>query len=78
MSKLSADTLGYKIQAFTLRGARMSGTASYTPVKDELVHLGAEALITVDGIEVTFPAGDKIVLAKGVTYTFGSSIPLGV
>lgn len=77
MTQLAQDTYGFKIQAFTLTSAIQS-TALYTPTADQLVHLGGDVAITLNGVAVQFLQGDKIVLKKGITYAFSTDIPLGV
>ena len=65
-----------KVYVFRFGNAKMSGT-SMTPVRDTLVHISEDVVITLDGVAVPFTAGDKIVLAKGKEYTFDTSIALG-
>ena len=66
-----------KVYVFRFGSAKMSG-ASMTPVKDTLVHISEDVVITLDGVAVQFTAGDKIVLAKGKEYMFDTSIALGM
>ncbi len=61
------------IECFTpTKGVTLSGTV--TPTISEVYKLASAVDITLDGITVTYDAGDEICLRAGITYTFGSAV----
>lgn len=75
--KMTKDAIGI-IPAFTFRGSMQSG-ATQTFVSDMLVYIGEDVGIKANGgIEVSFFAGDKIVLADGIIYSFSADVVLGL
>jgi len=76
MIDLAKDTKYDGVQAPTLRSVVPSGL-SLTPSKDMLVTLGADVTITIDGNSIELLQAFSLVLCKGITYSFSSSVALG-
>jgi len=69
--QLNEDINGYKVQVFTpSKGATLPTT--YTPTQNEVVMLGDDVTITLDGVSVDYISGSVIGLKKGITYTLSA------
>jgi len=56
----------------------VDSTTSYTPTDDQTVILGADAIISLDGVAVPMLQGTTMIFKGGVTYLFTQSTPLAV
>ena len=71
--QLQEDKFGYKIQMFVpTKGATLA--SPYTPAEDEIILLGGNITVTVDGVGVPYTVGTVIGLRKGVKYTLSASV----
>ena len=71
--ELNEDINGYKVQVFTpSKGVTLPTT--YTPMRNEIVILGDDVTITLDGISVDYNASSVIGLKQNVTYTLSVAV----
>jgi len=71
--QLQKDKNGYKLQIFTPTvGTTL--VSPYTPTKDEVVMVGADVTITIDGVAILYTAGSVVGLRGGASYTLSVSV----
>jgi len=65
------------IQGFVPRiGTELVGGDPYTPTETEVYKLATVVDVTIDGVTCEYQKGEKLILEKGITYTFGSDTPV--
>ena len=71
-AEMLVDQNNKSVQVFTPRvGATL--VSPYIPIESEIVALGANCTITLDGKAVPYLAGAFVGLSKGITYTLSAS-----
>jgi len=74
--KLITDKDGAVVQGFAPKSGKVIDQGVYTPLRDEVIFLGIDVDITIDGITITYPIGSVLVLAQGSSVEFGVSTPV--
>jgi len=74
--KLITDKDGAVVQGFAPKSGKVIEQGVYTPLKDEVVFLGVDVDITMDGVTLTYPVGSVLILAQGVSVEFGTATPV--